>query len=301
MLKSCDNIVKNSLKHGLVFMNNTDSKVLFTREEISQITNIPEPVSLVYDIISLLSEKDVNVNEVIDMVSRDQSLVARILKLINSSFYNLRNTIDSVEKAILLLGITNIKMFIFSAICFDFYGKDEQEEWEHSYTTSRLLLRLARDIKTPISGKIQLAGLLHDIGKVIFRRKYTEKYRFIANESKAKHVSVCEYEKQVFGNNHAEIGSWLLESWKLPEDIIIPTVYHHSEKLPANYALETSVLKLANCLDNSARGMNYSLPDFEISKTAGLLDIDIEEILTSHKEFIISGINTVSLYSEKTF
>ncbi|OGV55462.1 MAG: hypothetical protein A2X49_00150 [Lentisphaerae bacterium GWF2_52_8] len=148
----------------------------------------------------------------------------------------------------------------------------------------------------PAKNNLQLTTLLHDIGKVVFRRKCRKNYEEIVLQAKAENVPVFIKEKANFGCNHAEVGAWLMEAWQMPADIIQPIAGHHLEHTADEHMVETSILKLANWVDCAARmGASAPNPPGELAKLASILDMDIHILLRFQQDLI----RTVSVEDHK--
>jgi len=263
-------------------------KSTINKKDIFKTENLPVPSQSLMQIIALLQEKDINFSHLIDTVSRDQVLVARMLKLINSSFYSLKNKIDSVTSAVSLLGISNIKQIIYASFCFNFFSKEEQEEWDHAYSTSLLISRLVKEYKIPVAANMQLTALMHDIGKVVFRRKYPKAYPELIRVARNHWNPVFSKERELLHCDHSDIGAWLLEAWDMPEDTITPVFFHHMERQPRLYALETLLLKISDWVDNAARDQMMQCPSFGNLEAFGLTEDSKDDLVNSQAETIAS-------------
>ena len=131
-------------------------------------------------------------------------------------------------------------------------------------------------------GCLQLTALLHDVGKIVLRRKYGRRYKYVLEQCDGSGLSPHEAERLEFGCDHGMIGAWLLESWQMRPDLVIPIEYHHQEKLPESFARETALLKIADWLDNDVRALPRPTPDEAAFKLAELRPEDLARIKTSH-------------------
>ena len=257
-----------------------DSKI--KREHIMAMADLPEPSAMLLKLIPMLSSEDVRMNDLVPEIERDQALVARILKLVNSSYYHLKSKVDTVRAAVGLLGLSMVRQTVYSAICYSYFPEDERRAWSHAYTTSLLIGKLEKGSPNHQKGCLQLTALLHDVGKIVFRSKYTKRYNAAMKRQEKEGILSDEAERLEFGADHGLVGSWLLESWQMRQDIVVPIAYHHSGKLPDTFAWETALLVIANWTDNKVRGIELPLPSEEIFAAAGISIADIDALRDAH-------------------
>lgn len=261
----------------------SDRDLLF--EQLAHMNNLPAPSSHVMKIMLLLRDEEVDVDELIDLLERDHSLVAQVLKLVNSGYYGLRKSVDTVSRAVNLLGILNVKQVVYSASIIDMFTKEEELEWKHAYSTSVLMSHFMNSCRLPIASNLTLTMLMHDLGKVVLRRYDPKKYQESEALFESGEMLVAQAEREVYGIDHAELGGWLLERWKVSEDILTPILYHHSQELPESLVIETAAVQFVNWIDCGLRGINCIGPTVELIEAAGI-DVDIEHWLNFHRGLI---------------
>jgi len=259
-----------------------------TKSKIMGMADLPEPSVMLMNLIPMFSEENLDMGKLVSEISRDQALVARILKLVNSSYYHLKRKVDSVRAAVSLLGLMTIRQTVYSAVCYDYFPTEERESWSHAYTCSLLVSDLMRNNYVPQNGCLQLTALMHDIGKIVLRRKAPKKYRSVTFKCGREGVPPHLAEREVFGCDHADAGSWLLEAWNMREEIVLPTACHHLESFPEKCRVETSVLSVADWIDNAARGMARPLLSEESLSAAGLSGLNLDVLVASQRELIAS-------------
>jgi len=190
---------------------------------LAKAENIPPLPLVVQDLLKLSRNDETSLKTIIDKIKTDQGITAKILKLINSPFYALRKEITSIEKASMLLGITSIKNVVLAISIEDFYKKNFSiygttgaKLWEHSTNTATISEIIAKKLKFDTDASY-LAGLMHDIGKVVlvdFLVKETRNY---------------EDEKSQTGMTHMEVGTIILEKWGISKQIVNAVLNHHKE------------------------------------------------------------------------
>lgn len=265
-----------------------NEKSKFSAIKLCESLDLPHPSFSLMNILHLLHEPNMRLDNLVDAIKQDQVLVGQMLRQVNSSYYCLMNPVTSVKQAVTLLGTINIKHLVYSGICFDYFDKFSQEEWNHSYTTSLLITELIKNNYIPDHPHLQLIALLHDIGKVAMRNLFTSSYNMLIDEAMIEHKEFCQKEREMFGFDHADLGGWLLDAWKLPDSIIKPIKYHHFETLPMAYRLETSILKIADWVDHTARGHAHPIPPFDGIKSVSNFETEKKFLVSSQKELIKS-------------
>lgn len=207
--------------------------------------------------LNALSENDkASVQEMARLVSSDQVLSARILKLANSPSYGFYR-VSTISNAMILLGVNVVKSLALSSSIFEIMEKNSIGLWEHSLGAGVAANIIARKLKLPECEEISTAALLHDIGKVIIRLNFGDDYRHLMELIDAKDVSLLEAENELLGVDHAEVGAWLAKSWHLPEKLIEPIACHHNVGGSLSQQVKTSVVHFADVLIK-ASGFGFS-------------------------------------------
>jgi len=261
---------------------------MMLENKIAGMEELPTLPLYVVQVINLLKDENVDVHDLVSSIERDQSLVTQILKLINSGYYGLRNTVDTVERAVTLLGIIGIKQVIYSAAIIDFFSEDEQIEWAHSYSSSVLMNNLMKEYKIPVASNLPMTMLMHDVGKIVLKLFSPQKARLAREMSKSKGIPLVDAEDQAIHINHAEVGGIIMEKWGMTDDIIIPIKYHHTERdLPEEYQLETVMVQVVNYIDCTARGIRCNSPKPGLLKMAGISGLDYDQWIIKQKQAIL--------------
>lgn len=219
--------------------------------------------------LNALSENDkASVQEMAKLVSSDQVLSARILRLANSPSYGFYR-VSTISNAMILLGVNVVKSLAMSSSILEIMEKNSVELWEHSLGVGVAANLIAKKLNLPECEEISTAGLLHDIGKVIITLKCSEEEIMIRRIIRERQLYSIDAEREILGTDHAEIGGWLGKSWFLPEKLIEPIMFHHDVALSQNHRIKTAVVHIAEVL-NKASGFGDSGDSFvpEIQKVA---------------------------------
>ncbi|MGE4553338.1 MAG: HDOD domain-containing protein [Desulfovibrionaceae bacterium] len=168
------------------------------------------------------------------IVSRDVTLTAGLLKVVNSSFFGLRRTITSPEQAVTYLGTDILRGLILYNNLFSTFDQNRHPGfsfdrlWTHSLTTARFAKAICELEHKPIPPDEAFnAGLLHDVGKLVLADKLAIRYADALELVRSEHITVWAAEKAVLGVSHAELGGYLLGLWGFSESLVKAVWGHH--------------------------------------------------------------------------
>lgn len=195
--------------------------------------NIPPFPKAARRVLMMLRDPGVELTRVAEVVSLDQALAGRVLRLANSAYFGLPRRINGVTEALVLLGFVNVRNVLISAsvghILFDgakSYGLEPGALWEHSVGAAHTAQILTRKVDIRKYDVAFSAGLLHDIAKIVIDRS-------LKDDAKAELLSAIntvgeiEAETEMLGASHAEFGSRICQRWNLPAEIVEAVGFHH--------------------------------------------------------------------------
>jgi putative nucleotidyltransferase with HDIG domain len=224
-----------------------DDKRNELRKIIMDTKTLPTLPGVINKLNSLSDDDKSSVQEMARIVSSDQVLSARILRLANSPSYGFYR-VSTISNAMILLGVNVVKSLALSSSIFEIMEKNSVGLWEHSLGVGVASNLIARKLGLPECEEISTAGLLHDIGKVIISLKCSEVEVDIRHIVDNKHVYMREAEQEIIGTDHAEIGGWLAKSWFLPDKLSEPINCHHDVEASENHRMKTAVVHIADIL-----------------------------------------------------
>ncbi len=201
-----------------------------TNEIIAKDCEIPAVPMVAFKILRLVEDPATDVSSLQDAIMADQSLAARVLKMANSAYYGLRRNIDTISEAIIMMGFVAIKNLVLAVSTKDVYKKFgllEQKLWEHSIGVSVASGLIAREIRFIHAEETTVAGLLHDIGKVVMNNSQHERFVLLTEMVYNDRSTYYEKEKEVFGYGHAEVGGVFATKWGFPENLCDSIRRHH--------------------------------------------------------------------------
>lgn len=263
-------------------MSNIDPKIL--RHKVESINTLPTVPGVLRRLSVIIEKPRITLVEISAFISNDPALTTKVLKMVNSAIYGFPGRIASVSHATMLLGLNVIKGLLLGVSVFELMQKTMNGLYEHSLAcaiASRVIAQ-KKGMKEP--EEISVAGLLHDIGKVILMLEFQKEYEAAMSEAQAKGISIFDAEKIQFNATHANVGSWLAEKWRFPRNLIEVIEYHHRPSLSKNAPLETAIVHLADILVR-ARGYGFAGENFvpEVTPAAfellKLSEADIKDVL----------------------
>ena len=243
------------------------------------------PKELVSGSIRLVSlpEVCIRVNEMLDdpaitavelgnVISQDTSLTARLLKVVNSSYYGFQAKIETVSRAVSVVGLRELRGLVIAASAVESFSNVSDEIinkvrfWRHSLYCGVIARLLAEQCHVLHSERLFVAGLLHDIGKLIIAQRLPEEATIITLETELSQRPEYEVEQVILGFNHAEVGGELMREWSMPETLFESVAYHHTPHLAKTGVMETCLVHIANILtDEAEQGLDMKR-DTQISK-----------------------------------
>ena len=204
-------------------------------------------------IVELLNDPNSSSHQFAELISKDASLTVRLLRLVNSPFYGFSGKIDSVSRAVsllgtnelsvLTLGITVIKQF--QSIPSDLLNMDSF--WRHSIRCGLFSKALAAHLGEKAAEKYFIGGLLHDVGRLILLGRMPDQYSAAVAKAREQRLPMYRAEQDCLQTDHSIIGKLLAEKWRLSPALIRMIGSHHSPRL-AHYSIEACVVHIADIL-----------------------------------------------------
>jgi len=204
-------------------------------EIIAKMEPLPSRPALYDEIAKARQDPAVTVEQVGEIIARDIAMTAKILKVVNSSFFGLGEKLSCVMEATLYLGLETIHSLILVADAFSQYEKVNpkasglQAIWNHSSqvaAAAKFICHLETK-NSKLAQECFVAGMLHDIGKLGLASHFADQYNEALHYSSTQKVKFFEAEQYIFGTDHAEIGAALLRRWGLPPSLGNAVAFHH--------------------------------------------------------------------------
>jgi len=203
---------------------------------VSSIETLPSVPSLYQEVMQELSTPNASMEKVGKIIAKDVSMTAKILQLANSAFFGRSQRVNNLERALVLLGLDIIVALVLSVEIFSAPKPASVSHfsiptlWDHSMKTAVCARTLAKEEKQPRQSidDAFLAGLLHDIGKLILATNLSEIYGKLMTLSVKTERSIQEVERVALGITHAEVGGYLMGLWGFPDHVVEAVACHHS-------------------------------------------------------------------------
>ena len=219
------------------------------RRRIEQVGELPTLPHVVQKLASMIGRPNVSAEEIGALIEKDQVLSAKVLRLANSPFYGFPSRIASVAHAVVVLGLSVVKGLTLCASALDMMKNAGMNElWRHSLgvAITAHILGTQAEMKNPEEAFV--AGLLHDIGKVVLYVKWPDVGQQITTATRKKSRSLMESEQELFDVTHADVGGWLATAWHLPTSLREPILHHHTPSAAQDATLQTAIVHVADVL-----------------------------------------------------
>jgi len=215
-------------------------------QTLKKITRLPTLPTVLAQLSGMVSDPKTSAQDVGEAVGRDQALTARLLRLVNSSFYGFRQRIASIDHAVVILGFNALKNLVFTTSVVQLFpdtgnGRfDHIAFWEHSIGCAILARRLAGQANYPQVEEVFVAGLLHDVGKLVEDQFLHEEFSQVMDAVNSGRELMAEAEEKLLGLSHERIGELLCEQWNLPSSVQVPVAHHHRPSSVHEQRIETT-------------------------------------------------------------
>ena len=226
-------------------MDHEEEKI---RRKIKAIKRLPTLPEVARKISKMVGSDKTSAIELAKIISTNAVISGRVLRLVNSSFYSFPGKISSISNAIILLGFDVVKSLIICVSVFEMMEKGFPGLWEHSLGCTIASRLIAKKVKGCDPEEVSVAGLLHDIGKIVVSIQLAEDYEEIKKTIAEKKINFSKAEKEVLELTHEDLGGWLAESWNLPVGLREPISFHHHPQQAQQAKLATAIVHLADFL-----------------------------------------------------
>ncbi len=209
----------------------TNNAQLLSRLQDSR--NLPSLPQVLLQVMALDEQEDFDIKKLVKIIAQDPAISAKALRLVNSAYFNLQGKFTSLERAVLYLGADVVKnIAITASVHHVFNGMKRNGSfsmdrfWWDSFSCAIFSRRIAQHTKYINIEEAYLAGLLHNLGKLLLLTNFPKEY--IASLPLQKNRSdICDVERQQIGVTHCEAGAWLIKHWKLNSFMADAVLYHH--------------------------------------------------------------------------
>lgn len=263
--------------------------------------DMPTIPRIAVHVAKLVDNPNASARQVATALASDQVLTARVLRMANSAFYGAPRRISTVTDAIVLLGMRTIRNMAMAVSCFDVLDRELQcyamrrgDMWRHAFCVGYAAQLLAKRTHYLATEEAFVAGLMHDIGKVIVSLSFADDFNRVLEIAASNDLPFYLAEQQVLGFDHAEVGARVCENWKLPQQLVETIRYHHRPSLQSDWAPLTAIVHVADVLcltlgiGIGKDGLRYTLED-GVMERLKLTQDSVEEVMILIADFVATS------------
>lgn len=251
----------------------------------SQLLSLPE---VCLRIQQLADDPYADMSEFAQLVAQDPALTIRLLRLVNSACYGFPGRVDTISRAVNLVGIAELRNLTLAMAAMEVFGGLENERfdmlafWRHSVYCALVGRFLARRARVLHAERLFIIGLLHDVGRLLVFNLLPEQAARIEQRVLAG-AEICAAERAELGFDHAEVGYELLSLWQLPKPLRIAVALHHLPEVTEEAQMETAIAHLANGIAHQVETIAHDRNSPHYDSFGGFTDAhildDVPELL----------------------
>jgi HD-like signal output (HDOD) protein len=272
------------------------ARVAAFRREVVRLKTMPTLSRHLERVVTALEDPDVDLDDVARLIETDQGLTSQILRLANSAFYSGRGAVTRVTSALVMLGAVVTRSAVLASTLLDLRQVALRGFFEHALGCAVAAGALARATGLAEPEDAAIAGLLHDLGKVVLWKEMPEAFAHIVAQAAAEARSFRDVEREVLGLDHAEVAGWLVERWRFPATLAEPIVHHHAPTRARIALDETAIVHVANTLVRAVgygSGGDAQMPAIDATawKRLGLEPATLDRVLDGFATDLDAALN----------
>ncbi len=259
---------------------------------INNLDQLPSIPDVAGKILNMVNDPDVSFKVIAGEISKDQAITTNILKLCNSAYFSKGKEISSIDRAIVTLGIKEVKDIVIIAATREVLNKivigydlARGELWRHGIAVAVLSKKIATmKNRKNVADIAFTGGIIHDVGKTVLAIFVQNTFKEILALTEAEKIPFSAAEKRIMGFDHQEIGERILTKWKFPDVLKAIVRFHHTpENAPSEFRPLASIVHVANsiCLmagiGIGSDGLYHELSEAAI-KSLGLTNAELESL-----------------------
>lgn len=261
---------------------------------LDDVEGLVSPPDVCMRVFELIHSPMTGTRELAAVVGVDPNLTARLLRIANSAFYSFSRKIDTISRAVTVIGTTELYQLVLSVSAVRTFTNIPNDLvkidtfWRHSVYTGLLARALAVRASVLHPERLFVAGLMHDIGSLVLYHQRPEAMRDILLVAQGDEEVLYQAELEHFQFTHASVGGELMERWRLPAGLVEAVTWHHEPERAQNARMEAHILHLAGHLVNeSGQGNFMGIPRSAPQLSQVLLDVvglDENELVFAFEE-----------------
>jgi len=214
------------------------------------------PPDICLKVAELSQSEEASMSDIGEVIIRDPNLTTRLLGLVNSAYYNLRSQIDTVSRALTVVGLGELQSLIIAISAVKSFSRipnglvNIDTFWRHGIYSGLIARSLARRCRVLHPERLFIAGLLHDIGSLVLYHRLPELSRDLLLAARGDEDLLHRAEQEALGFSHAELGALLLANWQVPRELQAAVGFHHDPLAAGDGRLEAALVHAGNALAN---------------------------------------------------
>ncbi len=233
---------------------NTDDRDNVFESRVRAIDGLPAFPTTHAEILKLAKSENATSDEIAEKVQLDIGLLARVFKLVNSSSFGFSKRVSSLNLAVTLLGLEEIANLVMTVQVFERLGGESEDGrldlkafWRHTVGTGFAAKAIARKLQVELESAF-LAGILHDLGKVVLDRYFSDYYSAVLRHVRREGGTLLEAEENYLGLTHADIGAQLATQWQFSPQYLNAIHHHHRPAEATRYQRLVCLVHMADAL-----------------------------------------------------
>lgn len=271
------------MKHNspLAAQENRESIV----ELLDDVQGLVSPPDVCMRLFEMIHSPATGAREIAEVIGVDANLTVRLLRIANSAFYNFGGKIETVSRAVTIIGNSDLYQLVLSISAVKTFTNIPNELvkmetfWRHSIYTALLAKALAVRAHFLHPERLFIAGLVHDIGSLVLYHQRPDAMRDILLVADGDEEVLYQTELDQLQFSHASVAAYLMEQWNFPPQLLEAVKWHHQPEQAEGARLEAHILYLANHLVNESEQGNFmGSPRADMQLPSSLLqEIGLEE------------------------
>lgn len=256
LAKPCStNVLRTMLSRGCALQEILTSQRI--RRLVAGLEMLPSAPSVYFDFLEAMRRPETSVEDLGDVIARDIGLTAKVLQIVNSAMFGLKERIVSTGHAVTFLGIETLKSLILSVQTYSQFEEDKvkgvslTQVWEHSMRVASFARAIARAERSTTKDQDAafLAGMMHDCGKLVMAVNRPERFKAAIVFAERENGDSVEYEQRLFGASHGALGAFVLNNWSLPMSVVEAVALHHTPSQSVDLSFSPlCAVHVANCI-----------------------------------------------------
>lgn len=202
---------------------------------VGELMDLPTFPQIAHRLLEMTEDSTKSLHDVARVIERDQALTAKVLRVANSAMFGCKRQIRTIEHATVMLGMSNVRKYALTISVFGTRGsgsavtdyENKRRTWVHAMAVAVLARLVAREFGCDNVETAVVAGLIHDIGKVVLEILRPGEYDRVPEVAREEQLSIVAAERRVFGTDHCALGAELGHRWNLPPDLVTVLERHH--------------------------------------------------------------------------